>query len=117
MSSLLEIAVVLGAAHLLGLVFRWFGQPRVVGEMTAGILLGPSLLGWVAPGLFTHLFPSDGFAALNALSQIGLILFLFVVGMEARLPDRAGLGALTGAASVASLLTPLFFGGLVAIAL
>jgi Kef-type K+ transport system membrane component KefB len=117
MSRLLEIAVILAAAHLLGLVFRWFGQPRVVGEMTAGILLGPSLLGWVAPGLFTHLFPSDGFATLNALSQIGLILFLFVVGMEARLPDKAGLGALTGAASVASLLTPLFFGGLLAIPL
>jgi Kef-type K+ transport system membrane component KefB len=47
MSSLLEIAVVLAAAHLLGVVFRWFGQPRVVGEMTAGILLGPSLLGWI----------------------------------------------------------------------
>lgn len=47
MSSLLEIAVVLAAAHLLGVVFRCFGQPRVVGEMTAGTLLGPSLLGWI----------------------------------------------------------------------
>src|SRR5580692_8986324 len=106
-SSLLEIAAVLAAAHLFGMVFRWFGQPRVMGEMTAGILLGPSLLAWAAPGLFAHLFPSDGIATLNTLSQVGLILFLFVVGMEARLPDTEGLGSLTATASVANLLTPL----------
>jgi Kef-type K+ transport system membrane component KefB len=88
-----------------------------MGEMTAGILLGPSLLGRVAPATFAHLFPTNALGALNALSQIGLILFLFVVGMQVRLHDRSGVAGQAIAASSASMLTPLVLGALLAIPL
>jgi len=91
------------------------GQPRVIGEMTAGILLGPSFLGRVAPGALAHLFPSDGLGALDALSQVGLILFLFLVGMQVRTHNKGGLAGLAIAASSASMLTPIALGGLLAV--
>ena len=79
---LLQIATILAASRLVGMVFARFGQPQVVGEMIAGIMLGPSLLGWVAPGTFQSLFPASGMPTLNALSQIGVTLFLFLIGLE-----------------------------------
>lgn len=84
--------------------------------MTAGILLGPSMLGRIAPTTFAHLFPADGLGALNVLSQIGLILFLFAVGMDVRVRDTGGFGRTT-AASIASILVPFVLGGLLAIPL
>src|SRR5215210_1851012 len=56
---LVQIAAVVVAARGVGLLFRYVGQPQVVGEMAAGILLGPSFLGWVAPGVSARLFPPD----------------------------------------------------------
>src|SRR5262245_189319 len=53
----LQICVILGASRLTGMLFKKIHQPQVIGEMVAGILLGPSLLGWVAPELSAHLFP------------------------------------------------------------
>jgi Kef-type K+ transport system membrane component KefB len=78
---LLQIAAILATAYVAGFLFRRVGQPRVVGEMAAGILLGPSLLGWLAPGIERSLFPPASIGYLNALSQFGLVLFLFVVGV------------------------------------
>src|SRR5262249_51247396 len=78
----LQIIVVLSAARLVGRVFRKMGQPQVVGEMFAGILLGPSLLGWLAPGAYAALFPPASLGFLNALSQFGLLLFMFLVGLD-----------------------------------
>jgi Kef-type K+ transport system membrane component KefB len=109
--------VVLATAHLPGIAFHRLGQLRVMGEMTAGILLGPSLLGRVAPQAFAQLFPADGLGGLNALSQIGLILFLFVVGIEARPHENNGLAGHALAASSASMLTPLALCALLAISL
>lgn len=77
----LQIAVILAACRAVGSIFRRFGQPRVVGEMFAGILLGPSLLGWVAPGISAYLFPTSSLGFLNALSQIGVVVFMFLVGL------------------------------------
>jgi Kef-type K+ transport system membrane component KefB len=79
---LLQLIVILSAAHGLGALARFAGQPRVVGEILAGILLGPTLLGAVAPGATDFLFPPASLPNLQFLSQIGLILFLFLVGME-----------------------------------
>ena len=107
----------LATAHLLGIAFHRIGQPRVMGEMLAGILLGPSLLGRIAPDAFTRLFPVDGLGSLNALSQIGLILFLFVVGMHVRPHHDKVVAGQAMAASSASILTPLIFGCLLAIPL
>ncbi len=79
---LVQIAVVVVAARLVGRLFRRIHQPQVVGEMVAGILLGPSLLGWVAPDLSAALFPPASLGFLNSISQVGLLVFMFLVGLE-----------------------------------
>ncbi|MFZ0417347.1 MAG: cation:proton antiporter [Candidatus Sulfotelmatobacter sp.] len=77
----LQITVILAVCRLVGSLFRKFHQPRVVGEMFAGILLGPSLLGWIAPQLSAYLFPPSSLGFLNALSQVGVVIFMFLVGL------------------------------------
>lgn len=77
----LQIGVVLVVCRLVGNVFLKIQQPRVVGEMFAGIMLGPSLLGWIAPQLSAFLFPPASLGFLSALSQIGVIVFMFLVGL------------------------------------
>ena len=77
----LQIAVVLAACRAVGSFFLKIHQPRVVGEMFAGIMLGPSLFGWIAPQVASFLFPPSSMGFLNALSQIGVIVFMFLVGL------------------------------------
>jgi Kef-type K+ transport system membrane component KefB len=77
----LQITVILATCRLVGSLFRKINQPRVVGEMFAGILLGPSLLGWVAPHFSAYLFPASSLGFLNALSQVGVVIFMFLVGL------------------------------------
>jgi len=77
----LQIAVILAVCRVVGMLFRLFHQPRVVGEMFAGILLGPSLLGWVAPSFSAYLFPHSSLGFLSALSQVGVVIFMFLVGL------------------------------------
>jgi Kef-type K+ transport system membrane component KefB len=77
----LQIVVVLVVCRVAGTLFQRIHQPRVVGEMFAGIVLGPSLLGWVAPRFSAYLFPASSLGYLNALSQVGVIIFMFLVGL------------------------------------
>ncbi|MBZ5598007.1 MAG: cation:proton antiporter [Acidobacteriia bacterium] len=77
----LQIAVVLAVCRTVGSLFQKIHQPRVVGEMFAGIMLGPSLLGWVAPQVSAYLFPASSLGFLNALSQVGVVVFMFLVGL------------------------------------
>ena len=77
----LQLTVILALCRVVGSLFRKFGQPRVVGEMFAGILLGPSLLGWIMPGVSAYLFPPASLGFLNALAQIGVVVFMFLVGL------------------------------------
>ena len=77
---LIQITVVIAAVRLFGWMFRRLGQPPVVGEMVAGLALGPSLLGLVAPSVSAWLFPAESLKVLDGLSQIGLVLFMFVIG-------------------------------------
>jgi len=79
---LLQIITIILAARLLGTLFRKIGQPAVIGEIVAGIALGPSLLGWAWPEAMAFLFPANSLGNLQFLSQIGLLLFMFVIGME-----------------------------------
>jgi Kef-type K+ transport system membrane component KefB len=79
---LLALAVVLIAGHVLGRLLAAVGQPPVIGEVVSGILLGPSLLGRVAPGVESYLFPDSARPALGVVAQLGVILYMFVVGLE-----------------------------------
>ena len=78
----LQLFVIIVVSSIFGGLFTRIGQPAVVGEMMAGILLGPSLLGWVAPQAFGFLFAASTLEPLRLLSQIGVCLFMFAVGME-----------------------------------
>lgn len=80
-SVLLQLIVMIGAARVMNIVFQRLGQPGVVGEIVAGLLLGPSLLGHFCPGLTAQLFGAKPSAAIVILSQIGLILLMFQIGM------------------------------------
>jgi Kef-type K+ transport system membrane component KefB len=77
----LQITVILAVCRLMGTLFHKFHQPRVVGEMFAGLLLGPSLLGWILPQFSAYLFPPSSLGFLNALSQVGVVIFMFLVGL------------------------------------
>jgi len=79
---LLQIITIIIVARFFGWMFRKIGQPSVIGEMIAGIVLGPSLVGLYFPEFFSNLFPKESLGNLKFLSQIGLILFMFVIGME-----------------------------------
>lgn len=78
---LLQMIVIIGAARVLGLVTRRLGQPAVIAEVLAGIVLGPSLLGFVAPSALGALFPAPSLPLLKVLSHFGLVLFMFLVGL------------------------------------
>jgi Kef-type K+ transport system membrane component KefB len=107
---LLQLIIILFAAKGLGWVFSRIGQQSVMGEMTAGILLGPSCLGWLAPDLFLALFPAASLTYLHILSQLGLLLFMFVIGMEldiATLRSRFGESLII---SHSSIVFPYFLG-------
>jgi Kef-type K+ transport system membrane component KefB len=79
---LLQIIIIIILTRLLGTFFKKIGQPSVIGETVAGIILGPSLLGLLFPSVFHFIFPVESLPNLRFLSQIGLILFMFIVGME-----------------------------------
>lgn len=79
---LLQLISILFVARLFGYLFNRLGQPTVIGEILAGIVLGPSLLGHFFPDAYVCLFPPDSLNNIYYLSQIGLVLFMFVVGME-----------------------------------
>jgi len=79
---LAQIIMIILVARLFGWFFKKIGQPSVIGEIIAGIALGPSLLGMYFPDFFHALFPEKSLENLKFLSQIGLILFMFVIGME-----------------------------------
>jgi Kef-type K+ transport system membrane component KefB len=79
---LLQIITIIITARILSWLCNKINQPVVIGEIVAGIVLGPSLIGRYLPGLSASLFPANSLGNLQFLSQIGLILFMFVVGME-----------------------------------
>ena len=79
---LLQIAVIIAVTRGLGFVMGGLGQPLVIAEVIGGILLGPSLLGWLWPEAMAALFPATSMPVLTMLSQLGLVLFMFLVGLE-----------------------------------
>ncbi|HRD51918.1 MAG TPA: cation:proton antiporter, partial [Flavobacteriales bacterium] len=79
---LLQIAAIIAMARAFAFVFAKLGQPSVIGEIVAGIVMGPSVVGYWFPEAFAFIFPSGSLENLHVLSQIGLVLFMFVIGME-----------------------------------
>lgn len=79
---LAQIITIIFTARLFGWICKKIGQPTVIGEIIAGIVLGPSLIGMYFPEFSSTLFPTQSLGNLQFLSQIGLILFMFVIGME-----------------------------------
>lgn len=110
----IQLLVIIGASRFVSSAFRRVGLPAVVGEMTAGILLGPSLLGLLAPQAFAFVFPSDSLGALKLLSQIGICLYMFAVGMELNMGHMRHKAHVAVAVSHASILIPFLFGVLLA---
>ena len=112
---LLALVVIVVVARALGAAFRLISQPRVIGEMIAGILLGPSLLGRFLPGISSYVFPSTILPLLSVIAQIGIILYMFLVGirLDTRLLRRH-LGT-SIAISQASIVAPFLLGAALAL--
>lgn len=104
---LVELATILVLARAAGWAFTKMGQPAVVGEILAGILLGPSILG---AELSQDLFPVDSRPFLGLLASLGLVLFMFVVGLELDVSLIKGRGRVAASVSIASILLPFSLG-------
>ncbi|MEH2446107.1 MAG: cation:proton antiporter [Nostoc sp.] len=114
---LVEVLIVIGLSRLVGLGFRSIKQPLVIGEIVAGIMLGPSLFGLVAPDLAVTLFPPETIPFLNVLSQVGLIFFMFLIGLELNPKYLSGQLEVAVLTSHVSILVPFSLGTLLAVIL
>jgi K+:H+ antiporter len=113
----LSIALVLIVARLFGAVATRIGQPRVMGEVIAGLCLGPSLLGAISPNLQATFFPSDVLPALGVVANLGLIFYMFLVGLEVDRGSLKGKVAAATAISNTSVAVPMLLGIAVALPL
>jgi Kef-type K+ transport system membrane component KefB len=107
---LVQLVVIIAASRGVGWIAARLGQPRVVGEITAGILLGPSLLGLVAPRLSAWIFPPATFPVLLAVSHLGLFFFMFLVGLHLDLGMLRASGRTALVTSPVSIVVPLGLG-------
>src|SRR5262245_22552818 len=105
-------SLLLIAAHVVGAAFVKLRQPRVIGEIVGGLLLGPTLLGWLAPEANAWLFPKEGLVAtlLPVLSQVGLTLLMYASGSQLRTIVAAGEKKLVAWLSLTGTLLPLVAG-------
>lgn len=110
----LQMAFILAVCRATAWAFMKIGQSRVVSEMIAGVLMGPSLMGWLFPGFFAYLFPAESKAILFSVAQLGLVLYMFLIGVEfdvemirKRLKSAASISA-------AGIIAPFLLGGTLA---
>ncbi|MDR3457225.1 MAG: cation:proton antiporter [Verrucomicrobiae bacterium] len=111
----LQLIVIILAARLAGALAVKFHQPAVIGEMIAGILLGPSLLGWWSPAAFHFIFPASSLGSLRLFSQMGVCLFMFVVGMELDLVELKQQARTAMLVSQVNILFPYLLGVIAAL--
>jgi Kef-type K+ transport system membrane component KefB len=110
----LQMAFILAVCRATAWGFMKIGQSRVVSEMIAGVLMGPSLMGWLFPGFFAYLFPAESKPILFSVAQLGLVLYMFLIGVEfdveiirKRLRSAASISA-------AGIIAPFLLGGTLA---
>src|SRR6478672_10807955 len=107
------VSVILISARVLGELFRKFKQPAVIGEILAGILLGPSLLGTLSPHLFESIFTAQKgvpYKAFDGLANIGIILLMFIAGFEVDLKMIRKQGKQAASISLMGLIFPFAMG-------
>ncbi|NDK89314.1 cation/H(+) antiporter [Gordonia desulfuricans] len=114
---LIDVAVVIAAARVGGWIAQKLRQPAVVGEIAAGIALGPSLLGLLPGDPTGWLFPTEVRPLLGALAQIGLVLFMFIVGLELDMRLIKGRERAAGTISICSIILPFVLGAGLAVVL
>src|SRR6185312_11661261 len=107
---LVQVVLILGLSRIMGMLFARMRQPQVIGEMIAGIMLGPSLLGRLSHPTFNVLFPDSGIELLNTLSQLGVIFFLFLVGLEFEMELVRNRGRSTIFTALSSIAVPFVLG-------
>ncbi|RKH72855.1 cation/H(+) antiporter [Corallococcus interemptor] len=107
---LVQLIVIITVSRLIGRGARWLGQPLVIAEVVAGIALGPSLLGWLAPGAMQWLFPAESMPFLKMLAEVGLVLFMFLIGLELDPKLLKGRGHASVAISHSSIVVPFALG-------
>ncbi len=110
---LLQLITILFVSKIFGLIIAKIGQPSVVGEMIAGIFLGPSIMGFIFPKFSSFLFPNDSLANLQFLSQVGIAFFMFIIGMELDITKLKNKVHNAIVISHASIIFPYFLGVLV----
>ncbi len=111
----LQLFVILLACRIVGWGVRYLGQPQVVGEMIAGVLLGPSLFGYLAPELHGSFFPKESITILFCVSQVGLSLYMFLVGVEFRVERFQARARTAIGVSFAGMVTPFVLGACLAL--
>jgi Kef-type K+ transport system membrane component KefB len=114
---LATLAAIITLGYLIGRALRWFGQPPVIGEVLAGIILGPSVLGALSPDVAHILVPGPDTdptgivaSALRAVSRLGIILYMFLVGLELDVPRLRSQAHAAIAVSHSSILLPFVLG-------
>ena len=111
---IVQAVLIIAVARGIGLFARRVGQPMVIAEISAGIMLGPSLLGWLWPAAKAALFPKESLGHLNLFSQVGLVLFMFLIGLELDLKMLRGRGRAALLISQAGIVVPFVLGALLA---
>jgi Kef-type K+ transport system membrane component KefB len=107
---ILQIISIIFFGKVFGFIFKKIGQPTVIGEIVAGIVLGPSIVGMLFPEFSAFVFPKESLKTLQFLSQIGLIMFMFIIGMELNIKVLKNKAKEAIVISHASIIFPYFLG-------
>jgi Kef-type K+ transport system membrane component KefB len=111
----LQLALILATCRVVGLIVKRVGQPQVVGEMIAGVVMGPSLFGWLLPEVQGQLFPKASISIIYAASQVGLVLYMFLIGVEFQVDLIRQRLRSAAAVSLAGIFTPFALGSVLAV--
>ena len=110
----LQMAFILAVCRVVGMIFKRLGQSQVVSEMIAGVIMGPSLMGWMLPEASAYLFPAESKPILFAVCQVGLVLYMFLIGVEFDVDLIKSRIRSAASVSLAGIVAPFALGGAIA---